>query len=165
MRECSTSGATGHATSVASCFPVHPSVEWPNSSLRPRLRRRGQQLPHQAFPARTWRAAKRQETHPDRHLGDGHFTPPDAPPISRSPSVQINFDCCFQYSTDDFCCARADLQPRNSREFCTALRLLLALRRGNPPPVAETRISEGAPNSQRKDNPTCEPSPTTQPTM
>ena len=61
--------------------------------------------------------------------------------------------------------ARADLQPRNSREFCTALRRLLALRRGNPPPVAETRISEGAPNSQRKDNPTCEPSPTTQPTM
>ena len=78
--------------------------------------------------------------------------------------------------------ALSRLNARYSREFCTALRLLLALRRGNPPPVAETRNSEAAassnspcPNSQspsskrpsspRKDAPTCEPSPTTQPTM
>ena len=73
--------------------------------------------------------------------------------------------------------ALSRLNARYSRECCTALRPLLALRRGNPPPVAETRNAEAAaspnspspnskrPSSPRKDAPTCEPSPTTQPTM
>ena len=62
--------------------------------------------------------------------------------------------------------ALSRLNARYSREFCTALRLLLALRRGNPPPVADTatpsspkQASKAAPKqAPRKENSTCEPS-------
>lgn len=70
------------------------------------------------------------------------------------------------------------LDTRYHRQFCTTLRLLIALRRGTPPPVADSRDSvsnqtTGQPQksnrskttSARKETTPCEPSPTTQPTM
>ncbi len=61
------------------------------------------------------------------------------------------------------------LDSRYHRQFCTVLRLLLALRRGDPPPVPEALPIEPKlpvdPNqTDRKETTPCEPSPTTQPT-
>jgi len=75
--------------------------------------------------------------------------------------------------------ALSRLDARYSRQFCAALRLLIALRRGDPPPVPEPRPDAAEPLTtndtgkdarasrinQGKEEPTCEPSPTTQPTM
>lgn len=63
--------------------------------------------------------------------------------------------------------ALSRLDARYSRQFCAALRLLIALRRGDPPPVTEPR-PDAEPlttSSKGKEESTCEPSPTTQPTM
>ena len=62
------------------------------------------------------------------------------------------------------------LDGRYHQQFCTVLRLLIALRRGDPPPVPEAAPvepkAEPKPtvNSLRKENQTCELSPNTQPT-
>ncbi len=61
------------------------------------------------------------------------------------------------------------LDSRYHRQFCTVLRLLLALRRGDPPPVPDSQPVEPKvpvdPNqTDRKETTPCEPSPTTQPT-
>ena len=64
--------------------------------------------------------------------------------------------------------ALSRLEARYSRQFCAALRLLIALRRGDPPTVPEPRPDAAEPlttNDTGKEEPTCEPSPTTQPTM
>jgi hypothetical protein len=62
------------------------------------------------------------------------------------------------------------LDSRYRQQFCTFLRLLIALRRGDPPPVPEAPPVEpkaepkATANSLRKENPTCELSANTQPT-
>lgn len=58
------------------------------------------------------------------------------------------------------------LDTRYHRQFCTSLRLLIGLRRGGPPPVADAALPSSpkqdakAPQKQaiRKENPTCVPS-------
>ncbi len=64
------------------------------------------------------------------------------------------------------------LETRYARQFSNALRLLIALRRGSPPPLADTE-STVAPvatpkksrRNTRKEATPCEPSPNTLPTM
>lgn len=57
------------------------------------------------------------------------------------------------------------LDTRYHRQFCTALRLLIALRRGGPPPVADTALPPSVKQNRGsstqasgKENTTCEPS-------
>ena len=69
------------------------------------------------------------------------------------------------------------LDSRYHRQFCTVLRLLVALRRGDPPPVPDPPVTEPKSteaisantsaniSAKRKESTPCEPSPTTQPTM
>ncbi len=64
------------------------------------------------------------------------------------------------------------LEARYARAFSNALRLLIALRRGSPPPLADsdapvTRTTTPAKSRRntRKEAPPCEPSPNTLPTM
>ena len=65
------------------------------------------------------------------------------------------------------------LEIRYARQFATSLRLLIALRRGSPPPVPNARPNKAKPTTpkpritkvNRKENTTCELSATTQPTM
>jgi hypothetical protein len=60
------------------------------------------------------------------------------------------------------------LEIRYARQFATSLRLLIALRRGTPPPVRKAKPTEPKPRitkDTRKENTTCELSANTQPTM
>jgi len=60
------------------------------------------------------------------------------------------------------------LEIRYTRQFATSLRLLIALRRGTPPPVPKSKTADPKPrntNQTRKEATPCELSANTQPTI